>query len=274
LRAGPTWNGSGDSAAGRSAWRSAISAIAPCAVSAARARFADSCSICARCSAENDAWSKAAAWGGAEAASAWKVLGSAGLAAGFLAAAFFAFVLAGPAVCSLILSSGSARISVALFRRQRSSHKTLAQMNVPRPLFPNAPTGAKACVVLAGCGLLAGCIGNPFRDAKIDPASPVATEVAQLTRQPAKSPTFASIPNPPKDVRPAAQYGRDVKRVLAAGDALERATAPETWTLQGTEAFAETARKQAGPAVEPPKAGQADAFAREQRERATPPPPR
>src|ERR1700761_6272149 len=46
--AGPTWKGSGDSAAGRSAWRSAASARAPWAVIAARARFTDSFSSVSR----------------------------------------------------------------------------------------------------------------------------------------------------------------------------------------------------------------------------------
>jgi len=49
VRAGPTWNGSGVSAAGLSAWRRAASAMAPWAVTAARARFADSFSSASRC---------------------------------------------------------------------------------------------------------------------------------------------------------------------------------------------------------------------------------
>ena len=144
-------------------------------------------------------------------------------------------------------------------------------MNASRPLFPN---NLRPLAVAAGCALLGGCIGNPFKDAKIDPASPVAPEVARLTRQDAKFPTFTSIPNPPGDIRPPAQYGRSADGVLAAGKALETATAPGTWTLQGTDEFAEKARRDAGPQLEPPKPGDAEAFARELRERATPPPPR
>jgi hypothetical protein len=122
--------------------------------------------------------------------------------------------------------------------------------------------------------MLSACIGNPFKDAKIDPASPVAPDVARLTRGDAKFPTFASIPNPPKDIRPLAQYGRSAQAVLAEGEALTQATAPGTWTLEGTDAFAEKARRDAGPQLEPPTPGDAEAFARELRERAKPPPPR
>jgi len=144
-------------------------------------------------------------------------------------------------------------------------------MNASRPPFLYAVRSS----ALAGCCLIAaGCTGVPFTDAKIDPASPVAADVAKMTRQDAKFPTFGGIPAKPKDVRPLAQYGRDAHSVLAAGDALVTATAPSTWTLQGTESFAEKGRADAGPQIEPPKPGDAEAFARELRERATPPPPR
>lgn len=117
-------------------------------------------------------------------------------------------------------------------------------------------------------------MGNPFSGAKIDPASPVAPEVARITRGDAGYPTFAGIPNPPADVRPLAQYGQSARSIIAEGAALNGATAPETWTLDGTDAFAEKARQEAGPQWEPPPPGDAEAFARELRERATPPPPR
>lgn len=144
-------------------------------------------------------------------------------------------------------------------------------MNASRPPFLIAIRS----VALAGAGLVAaGCTGVPFTDAKIDPASPVAADVAKMTRQDAKFPTFAGIPPEPKNLRPVAQYGADAREVMAAGDAVVAATAPSTWTLQDTEAFASRSREDAGPQIEPPRPGDAEAFARELRERATPPPPR
>ncbi len=147
-------------------------------------------------------------------------------------------------------------------------------MNAPRPLFPCAATLLRPVIVGGACLLVTGCIGNPFQDTPVDPASPVAADVARMTREAGPYPTFAGIPKTPKDIRPLAQYGRDARAILAEGAALERATAPGTWTLQGTDQFAEKARRDAGPQIEPPKPGDAEAFARELRERATPPPPR
>jgi hypothetical protein len=144
-------------------------------------------------------------------------------------------------------------------------------MNASRPPFS---TAVRSSLLAGACLIVAGCAGVPFTDAKIDPASPVAADVAKMTRQPGKLPTFASIPAPPKDLRPVAQYGRDARAVLAEGEALVAATAPSTWTLGDTEAFAERGRKDAGPQLDPPTPGDAEAFARALRERATPPPPR
>ena len=147
-------------------------------------------------------------------------------------------------------------------------------MNASRPSFPTT-RGVGAWFLAASAGaLLAGCVGNPFADSRIDQTSPIAPEVARVTRQDAPFPTFAAIPKRPTDLRPVAQYGQSARAVLAAGDALVAATEPSTWTLQGTDAFAEKSRRDAGPQVEPPAPGDAEAFARELRERATPPPPR
>lgn len=146
-------------------------------------------------------------------------------------------------------------------------------MSASRPKFPTRSV-ATGLIAVSACALLAGCVGSPFRDAKIDPASPVAADVARMTRGDQKFPTFASIPKAPDDIRPLAQYGQSAEAVLAAGEALTQATAPSTWTLQGTDAFAEEARRDAGPEYEAPAPGDADAFARELRERATPPPRR
>lgn len=147
-------------------------------------------------------------------------------------------------------------------------------MHASRPTFPTRPRVWAPLAWVAGCGLLAGCMGSPFGETRIDPASPVAADVARLTRGEQRFPTFASIPNPPDDIRPLREYGESAQAVLAAGEDLMAATAPSTWTLQDTDAFAERAREDAGPEYEGRDPGDAEAFARELRERATPPPPR
>jgi len=147
-------------------------------------------------------------------------------------------------------------------------------MNAPRLLFPTIPQAARWVSIAGSCALLSACVGNPFKEAKVDPKSAVAADVTRMTSGDAKFPSFTSIPKAPTDLRPAAQYGRDAAGILAQGEALNQATAPGTWTLQGTDDFASKALKDAGPQIEPPKPGDAEAFAKALRDRATPPPPR
>ncbi|WP_374470459.1 hypothetical protein [Phenylobacterium sp.] len=126
----------------------------------------------------------------------------------------------------------------------------------------------------AGAGaLLSGCVGDVFSDAKVDPASPVAGEVAKLTRADGDYPSFREIPAPPKDVRPKRLYGQAADEIEQSRAALERDTAPSSWTLQNTDTFAAGARRAAGPDDAPAPARGTEAFAEELRQRATPPPP-
>jgi hypothetical protein len=126
---------------------------------------------------------------------------------------------------------------------------------------------------VAACALLSACMSNPFRDAQVDPNSPVAAEVARAAHTNRDYPSFASIPPIPKDLRPPAQYGRQAQTIEQARDDLEAKTAPETWTLTETDAFAARAQRDAGPDAAPAKAGDTAAFANSERKRATPPPP-
>lgn len=126
-----------------------------------------------------------------------------------------------------------------------------------------------------GLGLTACAPGNILATAPVDPRSPIAGDVAALAHQSKAFPTFASIPPEPKDVRPAKAWGQSAQQVEASGRKLERETADNTWTLTGTEAFAGAALKQAGPAIDGPESTTAatEAYVREMRKRATPPPP-
>lgn len=133
---------------------------------------------------------------------------------------------------------------------------------------------ARIFAVAAAGAVVAGCVGNPFAEAQVDPSSPVAAEVTRLARANSDYPSFSEIPATPTDVRPLPMWGAaagDLKSVKAE---LERATAPETWTLTGdTEAFAARAIAQVGPELPPTDPGATEAYANELRKRATPPPP-
>lgn len=151
-------------------------------------------------------------------------------------------------------------------------------MNVPLRFFTKASfkTSTRGPMLCACASLLlTGCANyNLFATAPIDPASPVADEVARLGRTEAPFPTFADIPSKPTDQRVIAQWGEEARQLETAAAALERQTAPNTWTLNGTERFQARALAEAGPAIESATSSTAatEAFARQLRERATPPP--
>ena len=143
-------------------------------------------------------------------------------------------------------------------------------------LFVNVRQTRLAAKLVAGaaaCGLLSACVGNPFEDAKVDPRSPIAAEVAKSARADAAYPTFRSIPPVPKDLRPHRQYGQAAAQTEKEAAALAAATADSTWTLNNSETFAAKARADAGPELPPVQPGATEAFARDQKARATPPPP-
>lgn len=142
-------------------------------------------------------------------------------------------------------------------------------MNVGKSMM-----AARFLGVAAVAALLSGCVTNPVASAKVDPNSPIAAEVAKLTKNDRDYPTFSEIPPAPTDLRPVQVYGQRAQTVVAARDRLQAATAPNTWALTGnTTAFAAGARRAAGPDLGPSTAADTEAFANAVRKRATPPPP-
>ncbi|MBS0331809.1 MAG: hypothetical protein JSS35_03505 [Proteobacteria bacterium] len=142
-------------------------------------------------------------------------------------------------------------------------------MNVRHGLAAAVPA---VCLVVGACGLLSGCIAAPFRDAQVDPRSPIAVEVAKTVRPHAAYPTFAAFPAAPKGLRPVRQYGVDAAAVEKSGQQLVKATAEDTWTITDTEGFAAQAQIDAGPALPPANPADTEAFANAQKARATQPP--
>ncbi len=133
-------------------------------------------------------------------------------------------------------------------------------------------TAACAFACLAAGGLLSACV-HPFHDAQVDPRSPIAAEVAKTVRPSAPYPTFVAFPKVPTDIRPHKQYGQAADKVEADAAILLAATDASTWTLTGTEDFAARAFTDAGPALPPVMLDDAETFAKDQKARATPPPP-
>ena len=152
-------------------------------------------------------------------------------------------------------------------------------MKAPARLFVNARHSRAAARLLAcagACLLTAACVGCGLSDTRIDPQSPVAADAAKLARSNKDFPRFSEIPPVPTDVRPPRMFGMAAAETVRVRDDIIRKTEPNTWTLQGgetTNAFASQGRTAAGPELAPTDPAVTEAFARELRKRATPPPP-
>ncbi len=105
------------------------------------------------------------------------------------------------------------------------------------------------------------------------PAMP--PEMLAQARQARVYPDFCSIPPTPTDVRAAAGFKTAVVDTRLAGARLIKRTGPESFSLEGTDAFAAAAKRDAAPP--PPMATPADAptdaFISQLKARASPPPP-
>jgi hypothetical protein len=100
---------------------------------------------------------------------------------------------------------------------------------------------------------------------------------ADLVAQAARAndyPTFCAIPTVPTDVRTAGAFKAAVVETRLSGARLARDGAQSTFSLTGTDDFADLARAQASPPppMTSPQDGGTDAFISEMRAKATPPP--
>jgi len=117
---------------------------------------------------------------------------------------------------------------------------------------------------------------EPYAGAPVDPNSPAAAQVQAAAAAATEYPTFAAIPQVPVDLR-----SNDAWRLLLRGTEHDRETllaetAPSTFSLNDTAAFAQQTRAliDYDPADVPTAADAAatEAWARAMRARATPPP--
>jgi hypothetical protein len=135
-------------------------------------------------------------------------------------------------------------------------------------------------LTLAGLGglMLAGCASENDMAArsKIPPNSPLASAIMQAKTQPLPAPSFRDIPMNPPDMRPAAAWEQSATALQSANRELV-AVAATPVELPDPEAWGKRTAAAVGlDSITPPAANNAaelEAYARELRERATPPPP-
>ena len=138
--------------------------------------------------------------------------------------------------------------------------------------IPAIPKPIRVATSLALALLASGCASAPKVGAPGTEAA--AAGIEALADAGRGYPRFSDIPALPVDERPLAAWGRAAGEVIAEGESLARDADEASWTLRGTEAFTAGAQAAAGPAAPSVSAtASAEAFAREVRKRATPPPP-
>jgi hypothetical protein len=86
-------------------------------------------------------------------------------------------------------------------------------------------------------------------------------------------PNFCDIPPKPTDIRPVQAFRTAVVRTRFAGAEIVRESAPDTFSLSGTDSFAESARHEGAPPppVTAPGGMDSETFAQQAKAKSTPP---
>lgn len=144
----------------------------------------------------------------------------------------------------------------------------------PRDLFSSTALVLLGALAL-GALALGGCASSSvFDEVAVDPNSPAKAQIEAVLAKPGDYPSFGDIPAPPTDLPAAESFRTEVESQTLAGQAVRADTAPETWQLDASEAFAERARADTGDIRAPTDAeiAESEAFAAAARARAKPPP--
>ena len=128
---------------------------------------------------------------------------------------------------------------------------------------------AAASLALSACANMQQA--RRLEELPVEVNSPAAQAILEKSRQPGRYPTFQEIPPVPRDVRPAEAWRQSVAEAKAGNTALQAEAAANPATLTDSEGWA---ARQAAAATPPPTPDQTptEEYARELRERATPPP--
>jgi hypothetical protein len=116
---------------------------------------------------------------------------------------------------------------------------------------------------------------GPFGMGGVDPNSPVAAEVTQAEHTPGGYPKLSATPAIPTDIRPVTAWREAVLAVKADRVATDRQAAAIPFTLNNTQTWAAQTRGRVDPGeahgAPAQTQAQAEAFAAQERARATPP---
>ena len=131
--------------------------------------------------------------------------------------------------------------------------------------------------LLVGLALVAAQGGGTANAAAVAPAHPadqaLPADIVARSATVSGFPTFCQIPASPNDIRSPASFRTAVVATRLAGASVVARTAPDTFSLRDTDAFATMARAEAmpPPPEEPVQGTGTDAFVRDALRRAAPP---
>ena len=145
------------------------------------------------------------------------------------------------------------------------------------PRSSTDPTAsARLALMVGAAAVLCGCASPPDLTDKTPPNPALALAIAKVKAQPAVFPKFSDIPTASKDLPKGDSWTVKEKALEASASKLTDSTTGAN-ELKDPDAFGKAATAQSGLAtVEvpgPDSNASIDAFARQMRERATPPPP-
>lgn len=126
------------------------------------------------------------------------------------------------------------------FRLPQSSHMTGLEMNGQARIPFSRPMSAVALVLgVLSLGACASASGRQlFADVPVNPTSPAKAEIEAVLAKPGPFPTFADIPTAPADLPTADSIKAEVEEQQTEARYVTNSTAPETWNLDASEAFA------------------------------------
>lgn len=153
------------------------------------------------------------------------------------------------------------------------------QARIPLSRVISASAALKVLGVL-GLLSLAACASpsgrRPFDAVPVNPTSPAKAQIEEVLAKPGDFPTFASIPAPPADLPTPDAFKAEVEDQTAEGQYVVNTTAPDTWDLDASDAFAARAMADADVGgIRPPtdaEIAESEAFAAAARARAKAPP--
>jgi hypothetical protein len=132
--------------------------------------------------------------------------------------------------------------------------------------------------LLAAAAGLSGCVGGDPFNAPVDKSSPVAARVTAISGESGPYPRWADFPAQPRNVATPADFAaRTASAQAAQATILDHASGLQ-WTLtaEGTASFVAQNRAKVDPALAKPApagtAEQTEAYAKAERDLATPPP--